>query len=200
MVYLSVMNDVPSQPPPDLGAAADPARLLARIAHERDKAALAALFHLVGPKLKSMMLKLGAEPALADDLVQETLLAIWRKAHLYAPERGAPITWIYRVARNLRIDHLRRQSNRAYEDIETVEIESEAPGGLQTLEREEIGDRVRKALADLPGDQREVVQLSFVADMTHTDISARLGIPLGTVKSRLRLAYGRLRPLLEDLQ
>lgn len=199
-MYAIVMSDATSEPAPPAGTIVDPAELLFRIAEQRDKTALAELFQLIAPRLKSMMLKLGADTSLAEDLVQETLLAVWRKAHLYAPERGAAVTWIFTIARNLRIDQLRRQSNKPYEDLDGLELASDAPGGLQIVEREQITARVRVALKDLPDEQREVVQLSFINDMTHADISVRLGIPLGTVKSRLRLAYGRLRPLLEDLQ
>ncbi|WP_189427202.1 sigma-70 family RNA polymerase sigma factor [Devosia pacifica] len=178
----------------------DPRELIERIAQRRDKAALAALFSLYAPKIKSMMLKLGASNALAEDLVQETLLTVWRKAELYSPQRGAASTWIFTIARNLRIDQLRRQSNKPYEDLEKVELVSDAPIGVSVVEQHQVVDRVGKALADLSEDQREVVRLSFVQDMPHSEISRALGIPLGTVKSRLRLAYDRLRPLLEDLQ
>lgn len=194
------MSDAAPESASAAGAIVDPTALLFRIAEDRDKQALAELFRLVAPRIKSTMLRLGAEPAQAEDLVQETLLAVWRKAHLYAPERGTPITWIFTIARNLRIDQVRRRSNKPYEDLDGIEIASEAPEGLQIVESRQVTVRVHEALEDLPNDQREVVRLSFLSEMTHADIAVRLGIPLGTVKSRLRLAYGRLRPLLEDLQ
>lgn len=200
MVYGLAMSDAASEPAHTAGAIVDPATLLLRIAEDRDKQALAELFRQVAPRIKSTMLRLGAEPAQAEDLVQETLLTVWRKAHLYSPERGTPITWIFTIARNLRIDQVRRRSNKPYEDLDGVEIASEAPGGLQVVESRQVTKRVREALEDLPIEQSEVVRLSFLNEMTHADIAVRLGIPLGTVKSRLRLAYSRLRPLLEDLQ
>ncbi|SFZ81179.1 RNA polymerase sigma-70 factor, ECF subfamily [Devosia enhydra] len=179
--------------------AIDPADLLSRVATQRDRKALAALFDLFGPKLKSMLLKLGADSASAEDLVQETFVSVWRKAHLYSPVRGAPSTWIFTIARNLRIDMLRRQSSKPYVDYETVDLPSDAPIGSATAEQNQIVARVAKALDLLPEEQREVVRLSFVQEMPHSEIAQRVGIPLGTVKSRLRLAYDRLRPLLEDL-
>ena len=178
----------------------DPAVLLTRIARERDKAALAALFKLFAPRLKSMMLKLGADNALAEDLVQETLLTVWRKAELYSAERGAPSTWIFTIARNLRIDQLRRQSNKPYEDLDGLELASDAPLGSFVIEQNQVIARVTKALETLSEEQREVVRLSFIHNLPHAEIAIKVGIPLGTVKSRLWLAYDRLRPMLEDLQ
>ena len=178
----------------------DPASLLLRVAESRDKAALAALFTHFGPRVKSMMLKLGAGDALAEDLVQETFVSVWRKAALYSNQRGAASTWIFTIARNLRIDQLRRQSNRPYEDLESLELASDAPLGSALIEQRQVIDRVTVALKGLPAEQQDVVRLSFIHDMPHAQIAESLGVPLGTVKSRLRLAYGRLRPLLEDLQ
>ncbi|WDR03054.1 sigma-70 family RNA polymerase sigma factor [Devosia algicola] len=178
----------------------EPAALLRLIAEQGDKSALSDLFLLYGAKIKGVMLKSGANEALAEDLVQETMLTVWRKAGLYSTSRGAPSTWIFTIARNLRIDQLRRRSNRPYEDLARVEIASEAPSGSAVVEQSQVIARVSLALKALPAEQQEVVHLSFINDIAHSEIATRLGIPLGTVKSRLRLAYDRLRPLLEDLQ
>ncbi|MBU1307683.1 MAG: sigma-70 family RNA polymerase sigma factor [Alphaproteobacteria bacterium] len=178
----------------------DPSSLLLRVAEHRDKAALAALFSHFGPRIKSMMMKLGSSDALAEDLVQETFVSVWRKAAMYSQQRGAPSTWIFTIARNLRIDQLRRQSNKPYEDLESLELASDAPSGSSLVEQNQVIERVTLALKSLPVEQQEVVRLSFVQDMPHAQIAESIGIPLGTVKSRLRLAYERLRPLLEDLQ
>lgn len=191
---------------PDIGRAPPPAALndytalLLRVAQSRDKPALAALFNHFGPRIKSMMLKLGASDALAEDLVQETFVSVWRKASQYSSQRGAASTWIFTIARNLRIDQLRRQSNKPYEDLEKLELASDSPSGSTLVEQNQVIDRVTIALELLPPEQQEVVRLSFIHDMPHAQIAESLGVPLGTVKSRLRLAYGRLRPLLEDLQ
>lgn len=180
--------------------AENPAALLAQVAKARDKSALAVLFGHYGPRVKSMMLKLGASDALAEDLVQETFLSVWRKAQLYSPDRGAVSTWIFTIARNLRIDHVRRQSNRPYEDLETVTLASDEPSGSARVEQNEVIQRVSAALKALSPEQQEVVRLSFLHEMPHAQIAETTGLPLGTVKSRLRLAYERLRPMLEDLQ
>lgn len=198
-MYSLVMADN-SMAPPVPRAEGDPFDLMSRIAQQQDRSALSALFVLLGPRVKSMMLKLGTGEALADDLVQETFLTVWRKAHLYSPQLGAPSSWIFTIARNLRIDQVRRQSNKPYSDLETVTLQSDDPIGSSALEQQQIVSRVSAAIENLPIQQQDVVRLSFLNDMTHADIAATTGIPLGTVKSRLRLAYERLRPLLEDLQ
>jgi RNA polymerase sigma-70 factor (ECF subfamily) len=184
----------------DIPPGEDPETLLKRVALNRDREALSRLFALFGPRVKSMMLKLGATNSVAEDMVQETFLAVWRKAHLYSTERGAAVTWIFTIARNLRIDQFRRQSNRPYEDLEDVSLASDEPSSTVIVEQREIVDRVGLALKTLTPDQQEVVRLSFIHDLPHAQIAEKIGIPLGTVKSRLRLAYERLRPMLEDLQ
>jgi RNA polymerase sigma-70 factor (ECF subfamily) len=199
-MYAVVMtNQRGGQPPYQLDFS-DPNGLLLRIAEKQDRAALAALFNLFGPRIKSMMLKLGASDALAEDLVQETFLSVWRKAALFSSQRGAASTWIFTIARNLRIDQLRRQSNKPYEDLSAMEVASDAPTGSFLVEQHQVIDRVTAALGTLSPEQQEVVRLSFIHDLPHAEIAAKIGIPLGTVKSRLRLAYERLRPMLEDLQ
>lgn len=199
-MYAVVMSDQVQGPVPYPSEPDDPAALILRIAQRQDRSALAALFNLYGPRVKSMMLKLGANDALAEDLVQETFLTVWRKAALYSSQRGAGSTWLFTIARNLRIDQLRRQSNKPYEDLERLELASDLPLGNVVIEQRQVVDRVSAALGALSADQQQVVRLSFLHEMPHAQIAETVGIPLGTVKSRLRLAYERLRPMLEDLQ
>jgi RNA polymerase sigma-70 factor (ECF subfamily) len=200
-MYAASMNEAPDRgSTPVQAPQADASALLLRVAEHRDKQALAALFTLFAPKLKSMMLRLGATEALADDLVQETMLTVWRKSHLYARRKGAASTWIYTIARNLRIDHVRRLSSRPYADVEALEIESDAPSSQQIIETDETVSRVKAALAILPKEQMEILSLSYEHDLSQTEIAEKLGLPLGTVKSRMRLAYEKLRPVLGDLQ
>ena len=199
-MYAVMMTNFDPGQNPSVPDTEDPGGLVVRIAQFQDRSALAALFGQFGPRVKSMMLKLGAGDALAEDLVQETFLTVWRKAGLYSRQRGAASTWIFTIARNLRIDQLRRQSNKPYEDLEKVTLASDSPTGSMLVEQHQVIDRVSAALETLSDEQREVVRLSFIHDMPHAQIAESIGIPLGTVKSRLRLAYERLRPLLEDLQ
>ena len=113
--------------------------------------------------------------------------------------RATSAPCFFTIARNLRIDQVRRQSNKPYEDLDSLELASDAQPGSQYVEQQQVIQRVTGALETLPVEQREVVRLSFIQDLAHPEIAKRLGIPLGTVKSRLRLAYDRLRPQLEDL-
>ncbi|HET7085301.1 MAG TPA: sigma-70 family RNA polymerase sigma factor [Rhizomicrobium sp.] len=175
---------------PDMNA------LLGRVASERDRAAFALLFNHFAPRVKAYLLRLGAAPSLADDLAQEALLNLWRKAHLFDPAKASAATWLFTIARNLRIDAIRREK-RPELDPEDFLPEAETPAD-DGLARADDQTRLRKALKELPADQIEVVQLSFFADKPHSQIAHELGIPLGTVKSRLRLAMARLKHALGE--
>jgi len=174
------------------------ADMIEAIATRGDRGAFAALFGHFAPRVKSYMLRLGAEPRLADELAQETLLAVWRKAAAFDPAKAAPSTWIFTIARNLRIDAARRARR-----VEPADDPSDAPDAEpapdEALVAAQSETRVRQALASLPIEQAEVVRLSFFSDKPHSEIAAELRLPLGTVKSRLRLAMRRLRDLLGDL-
>jgi len=137
----------------------------------------------------------------AEDLAQETLLTVWRKAALFDPASTGPAAWIFTIARNLRIDALRREQrhgSNAAGDIEAEFLLDESPHADTVVAARQLDVRVRAALATLPEDQMRVVELSFHHEIAHADIADRLQIPLGTVKSRLRLAMNKLRAILED--
>ncbi len=175
------------------------AALLDRVAPRQDKTAVAVLFQHYGPRVKSFMVRKGANPELADDLAQETLLAVWNKAHLYAAEKGSVTTWVYTIARNLRIDRLRRESSVHFTEIDGYDEASDDPGSDVQLNRAQEDARVSSALAELPAEQAQILVMSYVEDMAQSEIAERLKLPLGTVKSRMRLAYRKLRRSLEDL-
>ncbi len=180
--------------------AGDPSVWITTIASSQSRECFAQLFGRFAPRVKSYMLKLGARPELAEELAQETLLTVWRKAAYFDPSRASASTWIFTIARNLRIDAIRRE--RHPEDlIDEPELRpAETVRADDLMSAAEREDRLRGALKTLPKDQAEVVQLSFFHDKAHAEISTDLGVPLGTVKSRLRLAMVRLRAQLEDLQ
>jgi RNA polymerase sigma-70 factor (ECF subfamily) len=173
-------------------AGSDAALVLA-IAATRDRAAFVALFDRFAPRLKSWFLRGGTPPRQAEDLVQETMLAVWRKADGFDPGRAGAATWIFTIARNLRID-ARRRSARQVLDKDDPSLAPAAPiapdAAFDTVQRE---TRLHAALATLTPEQIDVVRLSFFEDRPHAEIERVLGIPLGTVKSRLRLAMNRLR-------
>lgn len=176
------------------------ADLLQRVAANGDVEAFRALFETYAPRVKSYMLRQGADPATAEELAQETLLAVWRKAALYSDEKGSATTWIFTIARNLRIDRLRKEVVWQPLPENNDERPSEDPAPDEELSERERGERVRAMLTELPPDQSEVVNLAFIEGLSHSEIAKRLGLPLGTVKSRMRLAYQKIRDALEDLR
>jgi RNA polymerase sigma-70 factor, ECF subfamily len=172
--------------------------LVLAIADRRERAAFVTLFGRYAPRLKSWFQRGGVAPEQAEDLVQETMLAVWRKADSFDPTRAGVATWIFTIARNQRIDGIRRLPRRALdaEDPSLAPMPPAAPDAvLGTLQQE---TRLRQALSTLPTEQAEVIRLSFFEDRPHAEIERALGIPLGTVKSRLRLALSRLRTHLAE--
>jgi RNA polymerase sigma-70 factor (ECF subfamily) len=175
----------------------DPARLICAIATQGDRAAFADLFSRFAPRVKAYLLRLGMDNATAEEHAQEALLTVWRKAAQFDPARATAAAWIFTIARNLRIDAARR-AQRAQPAPDPVDEPSPEPGADAILAAEDRSTRVRAALAALPAEQADVIRLAFFDDRPHADIERVLGIPLGTVKSRLRLAMSRLRGLLDD--
>lgn len=173
--------------------------LLRRIAESQDREAFAELFDLFAPRVKSFMMRKGATAEIAEDLLQETMIAVWSKARLYVPERGGVTTWVFTIARNLRIDRMRREKTSLYTDIEDYDAESNDTPADDALSRLQEDGFVARALAQIPDEQRELLILSYVDDLPQSEIAKRLQIPLGTVKSRMRLAYRRMRKLLETV-
>jgi RNA polymerase sigma-70 factor (ECF subfamily) len=172
---------------------------IAAIAERRDRAAFLALFDHYAPRVKSYLKRLGATDATAEDLAQEAMLAVWRKAEKYDPAKAAVGTWIFTIARNLRIDALRRdQRPELTPDDPLLMPEAPLPADA-VIDVARRQHRVRDALRDLPAEQAEIVALSFYGGKSHGEIATALGIPLGTVKSRMRLAFLRVRRALGDL-
>jgi RNA polymerase sigma-70 factor, ECF subfamily len=174
-----------------------PAGLIHAIATRGDRDAFVALFTHFAPRVKAYLLRLGLDGAVAEDLSQEVLLTVWRKAAQFDPVRATAAAWIFAIARNLRIDTARR-TQRTPRPPDPVDQSAPVPAADAILAAEDRGARVRAALATLPVEQADVIRLAFFDDRPHSEIERALGIPLGTVKSRLRLAMSRLRGLLED--
>lgn len=177
-----------------------PEALIAAIARSADRDAFATLFDQFAPRVKGYLIKGGASAELAEEVAQETLLTVWRKAAQFDPQKASAATWIVTIARNLRIDIARRETRSRLRDIYEI-IEEEGPeqpdAALSGVQRE---SRVREAMTELSKDQYRVVELAFIEGCSHQDVAKRLSIPLGTVKSRLRLALSHLRGKLEDLR
>ena len=173
--------------PPDFSV------LLLSIGQIQDKAAFADLFQHFAPRVKSYMLKLGSADEMAEELAQQTLLQVWRKAQLFDPDKAAASTWIFRIARNIRIDVLRKQKHFFDDDFDLAKIEDEQEDAEVKINREQKSRHVALALAKLPQDQAKIIRMSFYDGLSHGEIAKQLELPLGTVKSRIRLAFGRLR-------
>ncbi len=165
---------------------------------ERDREAFAALFAHFAPRLKSYMLRLGSSAPQAEELAQEAMVTVWRKADRYDPARAAASTWIFTIARNLRIDAYRRSNHPELDPEDPALVPDPPPAADAEVARKQDARRIRAALDELPEEQREVVRMSFFDDKSHTEISEILDIPLGTVKSRIRLAFARIRTSLDN--
>ena len=182
-------------------AALSPERLselLLRIATVRDRAAFAELFGHFAPRVKSYMLRLGAGTVEADDLAQEAMLTIWRKAASFDPARAGAATWVFTIARNLRIDALRRERFVEPLDVGAAsDMPSEEAGADAVMAAVQSEQALRAALAGLSEEETALVRMSFFEEKPHSAISHTLGMPLGTVKSKLRRTLARLRAILE---
>lgn len=167
--------------------------LLARIGGG-DRMAFAALFGRYAPKVKSYLMRLAAGGAAAEDLAQDAMISVWRRAASYDATRAKPSTWIFVIARNAWIDRLRREKvELAYRSVNPPVEESQEEAPDAAVARRDDESRIADALAVLSDEQRQVLRLSFFEDRPHSEIATRLSLPLGTVKSRLRLAVIKLR-------
>lgn len=169
--------------------------MMIQVAQGRDRQAFALLFRYFGPKLKTFFLRWTMSSLAAEDLVQETMLTVWRKASYFDADRAGVATWIFTVARNIRIDHLRRQRDPSALPPDPEDASGTVEDGMLGAERDAA---VRSALTALSPEQQTIIRLSYFSEKSQTEIADELGIPLGTVKSRTRLAMNRLRGLLED--
>ena len=171
--------------------------LLIRIAAQ-DKSAFAELFGRYGMRVKAFVLRAGTSNEDADEIAQEVLVTVWRKAQQFDPSKAAASTWIFAIARNRRIDMIRRPARPAPDPEDPLFQPDPAPDPADRAAASARDARVREALAGLSEDQREVVRLAFYGGLTQAEIAVEVNAPLGTVKSRLRLAFGRLRAALGD--
>ncbi len=170
--------------------------VLTRVAAQ-DKAAFGSLYDYFAPRIKGWSLKMGAPASKAEDIVQDVMLQIWRRAAQFDPARADAGTWIFAITRNRYID-LVRQEKRPEIALDDPVIVSDEATPEEALRDRERADRVAEALAQLPEAQRAIIRQSYFAELTQQEIATQDGLPLGTVKSRLRLAFGRLRELLGD--
>lgn len=172
--------------------------LVVAVALRRDRGAFALLFAHFAPRIKAYARRLGANDEVAEDLVQEVMLLIWRRAPQYDQQKAAASTWIFTIARNRYIDGLRRQRRPEIDPNDPLLVPSPEPPADAALQRQEQDARLHRALRGLPLEQTRIIKLSYFEGKTQTEIAGDLDLPLGTVKSRLRLALKKLRSLLGE--
>lgn len=173
---------------------------LIKIARTGDRQAFANIYAHFAPRIKSFLMRGGASPDLAEDLAQDAMVKVLRKAKLFDPAKASASTWIFTIARNARIDAIRRASKPALDGEDPALMPEEAPRADVLCELKEREARIRDAFQALSPEQREVMRLHFYEDEPHSAIAERLGLPLGTVKSRLRLAFSKVRKEISDLE
>lgn len=175
------------------------ADLMEAVAIYKDKAAYGELFAYYGPRVKAYLMRLGADNALAEELAQDVMVTVWRKADLFDRTQASVSTWLFRVARNKRIDAIRRTTKPELDPNDPLLLPSAPPAADSLITGAERDQLVRAAIVDLPEEQRQLLHQAFYDGLSHREIAEQTGTPLGTVKSRLRLAFLKLRSKLDSL-
>ncbi|MEX0282028.1 MAG: sigma-70 family RNA polymerase sigma factor [Arenibacterium sp.] len=165
--------------------------VIARIRDHQDRAAFASLFRYFAPRVKAFLMKSGADATLAEECAQDVMATLWHKAHLFDPARASAATWIFTIARNRRIDMIRKQKRPEPEDLPWGPEAEPDQEDVLTLQQETA--KLREALENLPDAQKKLIERAYFGDLSHSEIAAETGLPLGTIKSRIRLALDRLR-------
>jgi RNA polymerase sigma-70 factor (ECF subfamily) len=168
------------------------------VAASQDRQAFARLFHYYAPRIKAYLMRMGATGQVAEELAQETLLALWRRAESFDPQQASLSTWVFTIARNRWIDVVRREKHPEIGPEEFAMGGDPAPLPDRIYQKNQESERIRLVLDQLPDEQAELIKLAYFQDMAHGKIVEVTGLPLGTVKSRLRLALEKLRRELKD--
>lgn len=174
----------------------DWAALLLAVRDRADRAAFAVLFQHFAPRVKGFLMKSGTPAAVAEDCAQDVMATLWQKAHLFDPAKASVATWVFTIARNRRIDILRKSRRVEPEDLDWGlggDAPDEAPNQVEIYEAEEEARDLGQALKALPAAQRALIERAYWGDRSHGELAAETGLPLGTIKSRIRLALERLR-------
>lgn len=164
---------------------------IARIREAQDEAAFARLFGHFAPRVKAFLMRSGADATLAEECAQEVMATLWQKAHMFDPSRASAATWIFTIARNRKIDALRKQKRPEPEELPWGN--EPEPDQADVLALQEESDQLGDAIAALPEKQRVLIEKAYFNDLSHSEIADQTGLPLGTIKSRIRLALDRLR-------
>lgn len=165
--------------------------LVTRVRQNGDREAFAAVFRHFAPRVKAFLMKSGANEGLAEECTQEVMATLWTKAHMFDPTRASVSTWVFTIARNRKIDALRRIKRPEPEELPWGPEPEPDQVDVMTLRQE--SEKLAEAIASLPDKQRDLIQRAYFGDLSHAEIAEQTGLPLGTIKSRIRLALERLR-------
>nr|WP_272211178.1 sigma-70 family RNA polymerase sigma factor [Marinicella sp. W31]MDC2877063.1 sigma-70 family RNA polymerase sigma factor [Marinicella sp. W31] len=171
---------------------------LVRTGRSRDVASFERLFVYFGPRIRSYMLKRALDGPLAEELMQETMMMVWRKASMFDPQRGNASAWVFTLARNVMIDNLRKAKRPQFDPNDPAFVPDAPEPPDSHFEQDESAKRMRQALSTLPKEQAELLHMSFFEDISHSMIAEKTNLPLGTVKSRIRAAFSKLRSTLGE--
>jgi len=175
-------------------------RLLLRIGSNRDRSAFKKLYEHFAPRLKSFLLRIGSDMSAAEEICQESMIMVWRRAETFNPNSAGASTWIFTIARNKRIDKLRKD-NRPLPDLNDPSFfQIPVDKSDDILQRVEEEKKIKNALKNLPPEQAKLIISAYYEEKSHRKIADETNLPLGTVKSRIRLAINRLRTQLEELE
>jgi RNA polymerase sigma factor (sigma-70 family) len=173
------------------------ADLTRRVAEERDREAFARLFDHFAPRINAYLMRQGAPNGLAEEIAQDTMIVLWNKAHLFDSSKSSVSTWLFRVARNRRIDLIRRDKSDRIDPNDPIFHPSPMEAPDEEMDAASRDERVREAMKALRPEQLDLIRKAFFEGLSHSEIAERSGLPLGTVKSRIRLAFKKLRDALE---
>jgi RNA polymerase sigma-70 factor (ECF subfamily) len=174
------------------------ADLVMAVATKRDRTAFARLFDFYAPRVYAYLLRLRLEPGVADELTQDVMTTLWQKAELFDRTKSSVGTWLLRIAHNRRIDVHRRSREDTVPEPRPTDTPDPSPAPDDSLDMSRREASIRVALRLLPEEQLDLIRLAFFEGLSHGGIASQTGLPLGTVKSRLRLAFSRLRQALEQ--
>ena len=167
------------------------AELIKKVETLKDTSAFEELFNHFAPRVKAFLMKSGADPQMAEECSQEVMATVWRKAHLFDPSRASASTWIFTIARNKKIDAIRKQNRPEPEQL--YSDQDYEPDQESVVELQQETERLTLALEELPEKQRVLVEKAYLGELSHSEIAEITGLPLGTIKSRIRLALEKLR-------
>ena len=174
--------------------------LLCAVGRDRDRKAFIALFEYYAPRVKSFLMNNKINADTAEELTQDVFVKLWRKAHMYDPDKAGASTWIFTIARNRRIDFIRKHSRLSYEEDDLLmslnDAEQDGDEALDFIDQKQKKQILKEALKELPEEQSLLLRKSFFDNKSHSEIAQEIQLPLGTVKSRIRLAMNKLRGLL----